>query len=104
MIRPGDSVFVESPTYDRAITIFRRHNAEVSGIPLQPDGPDIEALESALRKRVPKFFYTIPDFQNPAGVTCSERKEAANCRTGRAIRFHPARRCALSSAALSRQR
>jgi DNA-binding transcriptional MocR family regulator len=74
LVSPGDSVFVESPSYDRAITLFRRHNAEVSGIRLQPDGPDIEALESALKKRVPKFFYTIPDFQNPAGVTCSAAK------------------------------
>ncbi|HEV8486958.1 MAG TPA: PLP-dependent aminotransferase family protein, partial [Blastocatellia bacterium] len=74
LVRPGDPVFAESPSYDRALTLFRRHGAEVAGIPLQPDGPDIEALESALKKRVPKFFYTIPDFQNPAGVTCSSAK------------------------------
>ena len=74
LVSPGDSVFVESPSYDRAITLFRRHKAEVSGIRLQPDGPDIEALESALKTRVPRFFYTIPDFQNPAGVTCSAAK------------------------------
>lgn len=74
MIRPGDVVFTESPTYDRTLTLLRRHHAEVRGIPLQPDGPDLDALESALRHRVPKFFYTIPDFQNPAGATCSGEK------------------------------
>ena len=74
MIRPGDTVFTESPTYDRTITLLRRHGAEVVGIELEPDGPDIAALERALARRVPKFFYLIPDFQNPAGATCSAAK------------------------------
>jgi len=71
MVEPGDVVFVEAPTYDRTLTILRRHGAKVVGIPLEADGPDIEALERALAKQVPKFFYVIPDFQNPAGTTCS---------------------------------
>jgi len=74
MIQPGDLIFTESPSYDRAIGIFRRHKAEVVGIPLEADGPNIEALEKALQKRVPKFFYIIPDFQNPSGATCSAEK------------------------------
>jgi 2-aminoadipate transaminase len=73
-IQPGDLVLVESPSYDRAITLFRRHGAELLGIPLEPDGPNIEALEDVLKKRVPKLFYIIPDFQNPAGATCSAIK------------------------------
>ncbi|HXC52472.1 MAG TPA: PLP-dependent aminotransferase family protein [Candidatus Limnocylindrales bacterium] len=74
MIRPGDCVFTEAPTYDRTITLLRRHGAEVVGIPLEADGPDIAALEKALSKHVPKFFYVIPDFQNPSGATCSAAK------------------------------
>lgn len=74
MIRPGDTVFTEAPTYDRTITLLRRHGAEVTGIPLEADGPDIAALEAALARRVPKFFYLIPDFQNPSGATCSGAK------------------------------
>jgi DNA-binding transcriptional MocR family regulator len=74
MIKPGDTVFTESPTYDRSILIFRRHGATVTGIPMESDGPDIAALETALRKVVPKFFYVIADFQNPAGATCSASK------------------------------
>jgi DNA-binding transcriptional MocR family regulator len=74
-VQPGDLVFTEAPTYDRAITLFRRHQAHVVGIPLEPDGPDVEALESQLKHRgVPRFFYVIPDFQNPAGATCSAPK------------------------------
>jgi 2-aminoadipate transaminase len=73
-IQPGDLVLVEAPSYDRAITLFRRHGAELIGIPLESDGPDITALEEILKKRVPKLFYTIPDFQNPAGATCTTAK------------------------------
>jgi 2-aminoadipate transaminase len=74
MIKPGDVVFTEAPTYDRTITLLRRHGAEIVGIELEADGPNIAALEAALARRVPKFFYLIPDFQNPAGATCSGAK------------------------------
>ena len=74
MLRPGDLVFTESPTYDRTLSLLRRHGAAVVGIPMEPDGPDIEALERALAASVPTFFYVIPDFQNPAGATCSGPK------------------------------
>lgn len=74
MLKPGDLVLTESPSYDRALTLFRRHGAEITGVPLQADGPDIDALETILKQRVPKLFYLIPDFQNPSGATCSAAK------------------------------
>jgi DNA-binding transcriptional MocR family regulator len=74
LLSPGDTVFTEAPTYDRTITLLRRHHANVVGIPLQPDGPSMEDLEAQLARKVPKFFYVIPDFQNPAGATCSAVK------------------------------
>jgi DNA-binding transcriptional MocR family regulator len=74
LLSPGDVVFTEAPSYDRTITLLRRHQATVVGIPLEADGPDIAALEQALARQVPKFFYVIPDFQNPAGATCSLAK------------------------------
>jgi 2-aminoadipate transaminase len=77
MIKPGDVVFTESPSYDRAITLFRRHGANVIGVPLQADGPDIEALAKLLTQHKPKLFYVIPDFQNPSGATCSASKRHA---------------------------
>lgn len=73
-IKPGDVVFTESPTYDRTLTMLRRHGAKIVGIPLEPDGPNIEAVEAALKQNAPKFFYLIPDFQNPSGATCSLKK------------------------------
>ena len=73
-LEPGDVVFTESPTYDRTITTLRKHGAKIVGITLEPDGPNIEALEAALTQHTPKFFYLIPDFQNPSGATCSLEK------------------------------
>jgi DNA-binding transcriptional MocR family regulator len=73
-LQPGDVVFVEAPTYDRTITLLRRHQAKVVGIPLESDGPNMEALEAALAQHTPRFFYIIPDFQNPSGATCSRQK------------------------------
>ncbi|MDX1523954.1 MAG: PLP-dependent aminotransferase family protein [Anaerolineae bacterium] len=74
LLQPGDVVFTEAPSYDRTLTLLRRHKANVVGIPLEVDGPNIEALETALKERAPKFFYVIPDFQNPSGATCSLEK------------------------------
>ena len=74
MIVPGDVVFTESPTYDRTLTLLRRHGARVVGIRLEADGPDLTALEHALGMHTPKLLYLIPDFQNPAGATCSRAK------------------------------
>lgn len=74
LLQPGDVVFTEAPSYDRTLTLLRRHKAKVVGIPLEADGPNIEALEIALKERAPKFFYIIPDFQNPSGATCSLEK------------------------------
>ncbi len=73
-LEPGDVVFTEAPSYDRTITLLKRHQAKVVGIPLEPDGPNMEALEEALNQHQPKFFYIIPDFQNPSGATCSREK------------------------------
>lgn len=69
LLERGDAVFVESPTYDRTLTLLRRHGAAIVGIPMEADGPDMAAFEAALGRHRPKLFYTIPDFQNPSGAT-----------------------------------
>ena len=73
-LQPNDTVFVETPTYDRTLTLLRRHHANIVGIPLEADGINLDALESALKQHAPKFFYVIPDFQNPSGATYSLEK------------------------------
>ena len=69
--QPGDTVFVEEPTYFLAIDIFRRRGLRIVGIPVDDEGVSIEALEAALRAQRPAFVYTIPAFHNPTGVTLS---------------------------------
>lgn len=70
-LRPGDVVFVESPTYDRALTILQKHGVQIVAIDVGPDGVDLDAFEAALQRCVPKLVYMIPDFQNPTGVCTS---------------------------------
>lgn len=78
-LEKGDCVFLENPSYDRAITAMKRVGADVVGIPLEPDGVDLAAFEAALNKKPPKLFYIVPDFQNPSGVTTgiAKRKKIA---------------------------
>lgn len=73
-LHPGDSVLVERPTYDRTIKAFRRAGCQVYGIPVEPDGPNLDALERALERHQPRMLYVIPDFQNPTGATMSAVK------------------------------
>ena len=75
LVNPGDVVYVEEPTYDRALTILERAGAQVVGFPLEEDGIDVEAVEKGLKAgNRPIFFYLIPDFQNPSGTLLSEAK------------------------------
>ena len=77
LLSPGDTVLVERPTYDRSITVLRNAGARVVGIPLESDGVDLTALETALLKHAPRLAYLIPDFQNPSGATMSTAKREA---------------------------
>src|ERR671917_925656 len=74
LVGPGVAVYTEQPSYDRAITTFRRRGARVTGIPLEEDGLSVERLGAALEREVPAFLYLVPDFQNPAGATLSLEK------------------------------
>jgi DNA-binding transcriptional MocR family regulator len=70
----GDTVLVEQPSYDRAITALRQRGLRVLGVPMEPDGCDVHTLERLLKAHRPKLLYTIPDFQNPSGITTSLEK------------------------------
>lgn len=74
MLKPGDRAFVESPSYDRAITLLRRAGAHVVGIPLEHDGMDMAVLEEELGRGTPALVYAITDFNNPTGITTSLEK------------------------------
>jgi 2-aminoadipate transaminase len=74
---PGDLVVVEGPTYLGAIMAFRSFEADIVVVPMDEHGLEVDMLERRLAKGLrPKLIYTIPDHQNPAGVSLSrERRE-----------------------------
>jgi 2-aminoadipate transaminase len=66
----GDTVVVEGPTYLGAIMAFRSFEADVVAVPMDEDGLEVDELERRLAAGLrPKLVYTIPDHQNPAGVS-----------------------------------
>ena len=74
MVEPGDRVIVEQPSYDRTLLLLGRTGAELTGVPLESDGLDIEAFERALAAGPIKLVHVIPNFHNPAGCTLSAAK------------------------------
>jgi 2-aminoadipate transaminase len=69
--KPGDTIFVEAPTYFLALDIFRDHGLTVVGIPIDGEGVRTDALRDALTRHRAALLYTIPSFQNPSGATMS---------------------------------
>ena len=80
-IDAGDVVLAESPSYVGALGCFRARQADVIHVDMDENGIIPEALEETIRRlksagRAIKFLYTIPNFQNPAGVTLTlERRQ-----------------------------
>jgi 2-aminoadipate transaminase len=76
LIDPGDVIVAEAPTYPGAVPTFGAYQADVVQIEMDEEGMPIDELEATLDRlqaenRRPKFIYTIPNFQNPGGVTMS---------------------------------
>jgi 2-aminoadipate transaminase len=74
LLDPGDVILAEGPTYPGAVPAFMSYQADVVQVPMDGDGMRVDEMEAALDRleaegRRPKFIYTIPNFQNPAGVT-----------------------------------
>jgi len=88
LVEPGDTVYVEEPSYDRTLTVLRRAGARVVGFPLEDDGPDVETVEARLKGgERPPFFYLVPDFQNPSGTVLSRQKRRRIADLAREYRF-----------------
>jgi 2-aminoadipate transaminase len=72
-VDPGDVVIVEAPAYVGALQAFNGFAPKFVTVAMDDDGMDTDLLETALdanRGKV-KFIYTVPNFNNPAGVTLS---------------------------------
>lgn len=75
LCNPGDVVICEAPSFIGSLNSFRSLGGKLVGVPMESDGIDLEGLESALKANPnTKFIYTIPNFQNPSGITMSMNK------------------------------
>ena len=75
VVNEGDTILCEAPSFLGALNTYRSYQAKLRGIPMEPDGISLDGLEQALKEeKNVKFLYTIPNFQNPTGVTMSLAK------------------------------
>jgi GntR family transcriptional regulator/MocR family aminotransferase len=71
LLKPGDVVLVENPTYNLALELFRLLELQIVGIPVDAEGMQVAQVEPLLQQHHPKLIYTIPNFQNPTGACLS---------------------------------
>ncbi len=75
LLNEGEVVICESPSFIGSLNTFRSYNGKLAGVPVESDGMNMQALEKVLQEnKNTKFIYTIPNYQNPSGVTMSLEK------------------------------
>ena len=93
LLKPGDTVLVESPTYALALDLFRALRLKVVGVPIDEHGMQVEALEPLLQQHRPCLIYTIPNFHNPDRRLPQPGAPPRADRAGRPLQLaHPGRR------------
>ncbi|HYG41212.1 MAG TPA: PLP-dependent aminotransferase family protein [Cytophagales bacterium] len=73
-IDPGDHILMERPSYLGAIQAFSLYQPTFLGVDLLGDGIDLNGFRKVIRDNAVKLFYTVPNFQNPTGISCAEHK------------------------------
>lgn len=68
----GSRVLVESPTYSLILPMLLYYQAEAVGIPMEETGMNLNLLEKEIKKKKPAFVYSMPNFQNPTGITTTQ--------------------------------
>lgn len=68
LLRAGDRVLVEEPSYSNGFRLLQTHGAAVEGVRFDEGGIDLAALEQACRRGGARMLYTMPLFQNPTGL------------------------------------
>jgi len=77
LLNKGDGIIIEEPGYLGAIQAFSLCEPNFIPVSLDDDGINLEELEKALQCNNVKIFYTVPNFQNPTGITYSREKREA---------------------------
>lgn len=85
LVRPGDTVLVEEPTYDLALRLLRAAGAQLVGVPVDGHGLRVDVLAELLERRPrPRLLYVVPNFQNPTGASLSGPRRHALLELARA--------------------
>lgn len=71
LINEGDQGLVEGPTFLAAIQCFKLYGAQLSSVPVDEKGVQVDELEKSIIEKKPRFIYLIPTFGNPSGLTLS---------------------------------
>jgi len=74
LLREGQAVLVESPTYGGALDLFRQLRLQVLSVPVDEQGMQVDGLEALFEVVRPGLIYTMPDFHNPTGVCLSGQR------------------------------
>nr|WP_253450943.1 PLP-dependent aminotransferase family protein [Halomonas sp. Y3] len=74
LTRPGERIVADSLTYPGLIGAARQAHLKTMGVPLEPDGMDIDALRRLCTQQPPRLVYVTPDQNNPTGIALSEEK------------------------------
>jgi len=84
LINDGDSLIIEEPGYLGAIQAFSIYKPKFLPIPVSRNGMDTGKLKEAMSSGKPKLMYTVPNFQNPSGISYSQenRSEVAEILQG----------------------
>ena len=79
LTQPGDAVLVDAPSYRDALHIFRDCQLQICAVPIDDQGALADQMEARLQamNRPPKFYYVVPNFQNPAGIVFSTARRPA---------------------------
>lgn len=77
LLNEGDEVLIEEPGYLGAIQAFEVYAAKLTAVPVHQNGMDIAALQETLKTSSAKLIYTVPNFQNPSGISYTDENRQA---------------------------
>ena len=72
-VNESDPVVIDEPAYLGAIQAFSIFKPKLYTVPLTKEGMDIKAFKSVMYSVKPRLIYTVPNFQNPSGISYSRK-------------------------------
>ncbi|MDH5230813.1 MAG: PLP-dependent aminotransferase family protein [Gammaproteobacteria bacterium] len=77
LLNDGDGVVLEEPGYLGAIQAFSLYKPSFLPVQVSEQGMDIDGLRNVLQQNKAKLIYTVPNFQNPSGITYTNENRQA---------------------------